>query len=242
MKSAYTVLGIPGNASAEDVQIAYKVAMTRFSKEKLVEDPGLVTKRDEITEAYKVLSSAEMRAAHDRKLNAAAQSPVRVPMRQVHADEEPSGSGRLFKTLALLVVLLFGIGGVMQYQRSQREAERAEQQERDHMTAIHEAMQAKARQLELDAAREKAQQDADLADKKLRAEAANASARAAINSMMAANAQANAIAQANLASQRAAAQAQAQVAANANADRVRMANEAAKLRALCYQNYRRYDC
>ena len=70
MKSAYTVLGVPGNASADDIEQAYLKGTAHYSASKFSDDKSSVDKVLAIRDAYKLLSNYEMRAAHDRKLTA----------------------------------------------------------------------------------------------------------------------------------------------------------------------------
>ena len=70
MRSAYLVLGIPGNATPDDVETAYRSATQVYSPERIASEPGAVDKFNEIKDAYKILRDPQARAAHDRKLSA----------------------------------------------------------------------------------------------------------------------------------------------------------------------------
>lgn len=120
MKSAYLTLGVPGNATREDIQAAYDVAMAFFTKERLVADPSLLQRREQVQEAYKVLSNRELRDAHDRKLAAAAADAAVQPLSMEIA---PSTSAPWRKLLPLLV-LCVAVYAAGQWWESRREAQR----------------------------------------------------------------------------------------------------------------------
>ncbi|MDT8990365.1 hypothetical protein RQP54_05750 [Curvibacter sp. APW13] len=115
MQSAYMVLGVPGNASPQDIEAAYQTAVAFFTKERLVADPSLLNRREQVQEAYKVLSNPALRQAHDRKLSAAAR-PVVVTVQPV--EHSPM---RKLAPLALVCVALLGGG---QWWANKREAQR----------------------------------------------------------------------------------------------------------------------
>lgn len=119
MKSAYLTLGVPGNATREDIQAAYDVAMAFFTKERLVADPSLLQRREQVQEAYKVLSNRELRDAHDRKLAAAADAGV-LPLSMEPATR---ATGPWRKLLPLLVLCL-AVYAAGQWWESRREAQR----------------------------------------------------------------------------------------------------------------------
>lgn len=137
MQSAYMVLGVPGNASPHDIEAAYQTAVSFFTKERLVADPSLLSRREQVQEAYKVLSNPALRQAHDRKLSAAAR-PVVVTVQPA----EPSPMRKLVP-LALLCVALLAGG---QWWASKREAQRQQ--------AL--ALEQQAKQLEAQRAAEEA--------------------------------------------------------------------------------------
>ena len=53
MKSAYATLGVPGNATVEEIAEAFRRVSNHYSRERLVENPNLIEKLDEAREAYK---------------------------------------------------------------------------------------------------------------------------------------------------------------------------------------------
>lgn len=119
MKSAYLTLGVPGNATREDIQAAYDVAMAFFTKERLVADPSLLQRREQVQEAYKVLSNRELRDAHDRKLAAAADAGV-LPLSM----EPATRAAGPWRKLLPLLVLCLAVYAAGQWWESRREAQR----------------------------------------------------------------------------------------------------------------------
>src|SRR6478736_8397708 len=63
----YEVLGVPKNASEEEIKKAYrKMAMKHHPDRNQGDDKGAEAKFKEVKEAYEMLSSAEKRAAYDQ--------------------------------------------------------------------------------------------------------------------------------------------------------------------------------
>ncbi|WP_431274461.1 DnaJ domain-containing protein [Variovorax ureilyticus] len=168
MKSAYATLGIPGNASAEDIAEAFRRVSSHYSRERLVENPDLAEKLNEAREAYKVLSNQETREAHDRKLS---QSVARPVVRPVIEDEKASfGLGTLIKVLGVLAIAMFATGAYISHNREQaRQAQAAEELAQKKLEA--EAAAEEARQKEA-AEASKARRDnlAEARERQLRAE------------------------------------------------------------------------
>ncbi len=81
MKSAYSILGIPGNATQSEIDQAFQKATSHYSHERLGDDPEAISRLTDVRNAHKLLSDADMRAAHDRKLNASV--PARVERTRV---------------------------------------------------------------------------------------------------------------------------------------------------------------
>ena len=77
MKSAYMVLGVPGNASPEDIDAAFSHAREVYPPQRLAQEDGAVDKFNEVKQAYGILRDPDARAAHDRKLSRAlSQKPA----------------------------------------------------------------------------------------------------------------------------------------------------------------------
>ena len=108
MKSAYVVLGIPGNANEEEIREAFERARAFYTKEKMVENPELMERYAELREAHKILTTPDLRQLHDRKLASGVVSRGR-PTRIEVVEEQPSGMGTL-KIMGVVVVLMFAIG------------------------------------------------------------------------------------------------------------------------------------
>lgn len=173
MKSAYLTLGLPGNASREDIETAYLTAQAFFTKERLVADPSLLQRREQVQEAYKVLSNAELRAAHDRKLAAATAARQTAPVPSA-VTSEPSPFRKLIP-LALVCVALFAAG---QWWVAQREAQRQQtlllEQQAKQLAAQQAAAEA-ARLREEEAAQRRKVQEDEARERQLRRDAQSAS-------------------------------------------------------------------
>jgi curved DNA-binding protein CbpA len=234
--SAYTVLGVPGNASAEDIKSAFQRAQLFYSPEKMAQDPQAAGRFSEVAQAYKVLSDPGSRAAHDRKLASQAALPVaRAPLSARTSSTPNHKSSHSLLIIGVLTLAVLACGGWLYYKREMARAEVARQQaiaqgekERAQAQAIYE----RARADELAARQEK----------QLRQEADQSLARA-----QAAQVRQNQLQQAALANERYEAQRKEQERRADEQRRVaegqrRLAADKQRIRELCYQNYRRPDC
>lgn len=162
MKSAYATLGIPGNSDEEGIRQAYERATIFYSKQKLVENPALVEKLNEIKEAYKILSSSELRQMHDRKLSiAASSSQVRTAYVE---DPEQSKIGFAFKVILVAAIAMSGIG-IYKYQ-----SHLVKEEARKTKLAEDIALKKQADEEEAKAAQEHAKAEAERARKEAIAE------------------------------------------------------------------------
>jgi curved DNA-binding protein CbpA len=168
MKSAYSILGVPGNATTDEISEAFQRAMQFYSREKLVENPELVDRLDEIKTAYKILSDAEMRLAYDRKLNRPIPNPPTRPVLVV--EKEPFSLRALLAILTVLVVGMFAISGYLSHSREKaRQALAAQELEQKRID--EEAAARAAREKELaDQARANRDRLAEIRERELRAE------------------------------------------------------------------------
>ena len=76
-KDFYEVLGVPDNASADEIKRAYKKLATTYHPDRNPDDPGAEERMKEISEAYGVLRNPEKRAEYDqvRRMSRAGVNP-----------------------------------------------------------------------------------------------------------------------------------------------------------------------
>lgn len=239
MKSAYVVLGIPGNASAEDIEAAYNRARELYSPARLASGNGAVDKFNEVKAAYDILRVPDSRAAHDRKL--AAPRP-NVERRRVTIIEDVPPSRTYLRIGLVLVAVLFCGGLFVSYKNVEARRQQAalELQQKQQEAKEREEQRIDAERLERERAIAKARSDAD--ERNFAAEGRMAAARAA-------NERARQDAVATRMQHMAITETQRQDAARVAEDR-RNAQEAQRrteadkrrIRELCLQQYRRPDC
>ncbi len=181
MKSAYVTLGVPGNAQVEDIQDAYQKALGHYSKEKLVADPSLSTRLDEIKEAYKILSNADLRQAHDRKITGLVAPKVIRVVEPVAA--ESTGTSFILKFMVLLCIAILLIWGLVSHQHE--EARKARELKEAKELALKREEDEKAASAEREAAAATARRDAADAlaarnERQLRAESSVLAQRAQV--------------------------------------------------------------
>jgi curved DNA-binding protein CbpA len=234
MKSAYSVLGIPGNAGSEEIEEAFLRGSSHYSGQRLVADPKAIDKLVELREAHKLLTNPELRAAHDRKLSAARNSSPPQARVVIEKEETPWFSKPL-NLIALAVIFMFASGGYMSYSRMQERKEQAVREIAQQKLDAEAALKAERMQEQAEAARARQMAENDRREQQLRRDSsAVASIASYSNVQREANAQRD--------SQR-----QAQEAKNEERQRAadaarRLAQDKQRIRELCYQNYRRYDC
>lgn len=236
MKSAYQTLGLPGNATTDDIEAAYRAAMAFFTKERLVADPGLLTRREQVQEAFKVLSNPSLRQAHDRKLAAVAR-PVVVTV----AEQPPSLRGKLVP-LAVICLILFGVGqwwtAKREVQRQQALALVQQAQQLEAQQAAHEA----ARRAEEENEQRRKKQEEEARDRQLRRDSQYAAqqTQTIVNQQLQYQRQ---VAQEEERSRRQAKQEEAQRQRDAEyAAQKQQARDQTQLRNLCIINYGRPNC
>lgn len=240
MKSAYQTLGLPGNASREDIEAAYLAAQAFFTQERLVADPTLLQRREQVQDAYKVLSNAELRAAHDRKLAAATAGRQTMP-EPAEVASEPSLFRKLIP-LALVCVALYAAG---QWWVAKREAQRQQtlmlEQQAQQLAAQQAATEAARLREEEAAQRRKAQED-EARERQLRRDAQTASqqTQSIVNQQLQYQRQ---LTQEEERRQSQAKQEESQRQRNAeNAAQQQRARDQAQLRNLCIINHGRPNC
>lgn len=244
MKSAYSILGIPGNATQTEIDQAFQQASVHYSHARVADDPDSATRLVDVRDAYKLLSNADMRAAHDRKLGAAlAVRPERT--RVLIEAEAPSWYRQPMVILALLVVGVFAVGGYMSHTRTQlrkAQAEQAALELAQKKLDAEAAAAAEAQQRRLDAERARAEARADSQERQLRAESA-AIARTVANS----NQQQESSMLRQIEADRREKQRRENEVKNEERQRVneaqrRLAADKQRIRELCYQQYRQTNC
>ncbi len=240
MRSAYLVLGVPGNATPDEIESAFRKSERQFPRQRLAEEEGALLRFGEIKEAYKVLRDPEARAAHDRKLQAGTAAKPRP--RTVIVEAEPSGMGRMIVIGLVLAAALFGAGAFQQWRVAQARKEQA-------------ALELAAKKAAAEAADRKREQDERLAElraqqarqaedneRRLAIESHSADARAQAAMRMQEAMAYNARRQEAYEQQRQEAARQDQERRAAAEARLRTERDKARVRELCWQNYHRGDC
>jgi curved DNA-binding protein CbpA len=256
MKSEYLVLGVPGNASAEDIEEAFNKAKNYYSPSRMAEDAQTVDKFIEVRKAYHVLRDPASRASHDRKLNSAqlVQASAKHSVQQIRQETEPTSS--LVRTLQVMTAVFAVIFAAGFYISSKKEAARieqaaqelaikklaAEEAAKEEQTRASENMH-KAQAAKIERQEQQFQQEQQLRqDQRFRQESLGAIARA----RSAETQRAYQERQAEQAEQREAQRKEYEIKMREqNAVREaqqRLASDKARIRELCYQNYRRPDC
>lgn len=265
MRSAYLVLGVPGNASPEDIEIAFEKAQALYPKERLVSDEGALARFTEVRDAYRVLRDPEMRAAHDRKL-AAATAVTRVDPAHATAgrtlpvvviEREPmEGLTRHAKPVAAGAMVLALVLGAGLWISSRNAEARREMAAQEAMMRQQEAAEADRRRQEeaAQASREERERaQAEAAERRAAYESRQAAVRAnyetrRIESQRAADerqkqyAEEAAQRQKQYAEQRAQAQRESDERRAAMEARMRLEADKRRLREICMQQYGRPDC
>ncbi|MGJ7507252.1 DnaJ domain-containing protein [Variovorax sp. GT1P44] len=243
MISAYVVLGIPGNATPEDVEAAYQRARSTYTRERMAEDARVAEQLNEVIDAHKVLSDPESRAAHDRKLA----RQVSAPSIRRHSDFQPvveqeSGTPRALVIIGLLVAALFAGGYFVQHRRQVAQEELAAKAlETARQQAIAESESRRAAEV---AAGERARADeaAQAKERAFRRESEMALSRAQSADAMKRTLDAQRFAAEQREEQRKEAERAADERRRISEGQRRVAIDKQRIRELCYINYRRYDC
>ncbi len=255
MKSAYLLLGIPGNATADDIAAAFAKAKAHYTPEHMANTPGALERFNEVKTAHEILRNPDTRAAHDRKLLAgttprAASRPVYV------ADEGMSTGVRMLLIGGVVVALMFGTGFYFSNKRQaaavalaaqelavrqQEEAEKQAAHKRDieaerERSRVAAQDAARSRQMEYDSRASLSRSHADQS----RAMALEANVRREQASLQ----------QREQREQRDQQQAVARAASEreqrdrrlASEAQQRLAKDKQRIRELCIQEYRRPDC
>lgn len=243
MKSAYVTLGVPGNAAAQDIEIAFERARLFYTPERLASVEGAVDKFNEVKAAYELLRNPEFRAAHDRKLTAAHSRPPPGGAGYARTVVEEETPGRkLLKAGLWLLAVIFAAGLFIGYKNAEARRQQAalELAMKEQAEKEEERLRLEAQRQEQQRAQQQAQAEAD--DRRLAQEGRMAGAQASAER---ARQEYASVSMQRLALQ----EAQRQEAARRSEEQrsameARRRTEADKMRIrdLCYQQYRRPDC
>ena len=170
MKSAYAILRVPITASDEAIRQAYELAAKHYPKEILIENPSLSESLREVNEAYKILSTKELRQWHDRMLSAAI-SPPRRQMAYPAVDPEPSKWAAL-RIMLIALIALFAIGTYYAQVREESRKARFAHELALKKKAEEDARNAAQEQAAAEAAQATANALAESSERELRAESA----------------------------------------------------------------------
>ncbi|WP_421954831.1 DnaJ domain-containing protein [Polaromonas sp.] len=246
MKSAYLLLGVPGNASKEDIEEAFNKAQNHYSKSRLAGDAQAVEKFLDVKNAYNVLRDDESRAAHDRKLSSAhtpaATAPVRITRTAGTAEPQTPWFLRPLPVLATVVVLVFAIGFYINQKHVAASKAQAEQELQTKKMAEEALKQEEARLAREEIEKSRMARQAEQQDRQFRQEsdrafanARSAEAQRGYQEMQRQQAERND-------AQRKEYETRAREQNLAREAQQRLASDKARIRELCYINYRRYDC
>ncbi|RYF17676.1 MAG: hypothetical protein EOO30_06245 [Comamonadaceae bacterium] len=241
MRSAYLVLGVPGNASQEEIETAFRKSEALFPRERLAEEEGALARLGELKSAYQVLRDPESRAAHDRKLQDAARPPRARP-RTVVVEPEESPYRKLMIAGFVLVALVFGTGAAVSYRNAQIRKEQAAIELATQKAAAEDAERKRMEEERKAAERVRQASQQRIDERRLAVEAQYSAARANAN-LQAAEAQAASARRAETAEQQRREYAQREEERRAAYEaRQRVEADKRRVRELCYQQYRRWDC
>jgi curved DNA-binding protein CbpA len=234
------VLGVPGNASAEEIEQAFAAARAQYTPERIAASESALDKFNELKLAYEILRKPDARAAHDRKI-AGGHSPVARARAAVPVEEVRPTHGLLKSALVLLTVLALG-GGYISYRNAEARREQAELELQARQLEAKEREQ-KRRDAEREAQAEAAARAKTEADERRFAAESSAAAQRATyernrQEAVAAQMQRNAAMEA----QRQDALRVAEERRNAMEARNRVEADKRRIRELCMLQYRRPDC
>jgi len=238
MRSAYMVLGVPGDATVDEIEAAFSKAERMFTRERLAQEDGALARLGELKSAYQVLRDPASRAAHDRKLSEPARSSGQAT-RVIVRHEQPAGGSGVLKAVLWLIALSILTGAVVSWRNAEarKEQEIAARKEAEAQAArAREEEQKLAAQRAAAAAQAEANEQQLMRDAQLSAARANAAMRAQEANATYARRQ-EAAEQQRQESMRRSEEYRAAAEARARTERDKQ-----RVRELCYQQYRRADC
>jgi hypothetical protein len=241
MRSAYLVLGVPGDASPQEIELAFQRAEAQFPRERLAQEDGALARLAEIRTAYRLLRDPAARAAHDRKLQQQVHpAPVRRPIVVVEAEASPMR--RMLVAGLFLLAAVFAAGIYVHHRNAEARRLHAEQELAAQKAAEQEAQRKREEDERLAAQRAAMAAQAEANERRLAAESRAVAYRASAD-MRAQEAAALQARRVELAEQ------QRRDAYRANEDRraaeearMRTERDKQRVRELCLQLYRRPDC
>lgn len=250
MRSAYQILGVPGNASQQEIDDAYANAQKLFTPERIAAGGTDFGRFTELKQAYQVLRDPESRAAHDRKLASAAPAvrarakEAEPPPRERVALSMPRPEGPAL-WIGAAVVLLLGMGAFGYYVNARNVETRRLIEAQEQAARLEAEQEAQRKQQEAERAAAQAARD------KARAEAQDR--QLSMQTQMSASRVAAEVRRDEYAAQRAEREQeyrtrmaeqqrrQDEYQAAREAER-RIAEDKRRVRELCMLNYRRPDC
>lgn len=244
MKSAYLVLGIPGNASNEDIELAFSNATAYYTPSRLASESAEVDKFLDIKNAYQILKDPASRAAHDRKLNAAiGASGARIRSSvTVYAEAESSWFMRPFPLIVLAAFVVFSIGYFVNQKRENAAKELVTKELKIKQLATEEAEKEAAQRAKEESYKAQLARKNEQQERQFRQESDRAFANARSAELQRGYQDMQRDAAAQQAEQRKEREAVSREQSLVREAQQRVANDKARIRELCYQNYRRYDC
>jgi curved DNA-binding protein CbpA len=236
------VLGVPGNASPEEIEAAFGKAERLFPRERLAQEEGALARLNEIRAAYQVLRDPESRAAHDRKLQ--QQPGPGTPRRPVLVvtEEEPSPLRKVLAAGTCVLALVLAAGILVSYRNAEARRLQAAQELAAQQATAEEARQKREEQERLVAQRAALAAQAEANERRLAAESRMAAVRSASEMRMQEAAAAYAQRVELAEQQRREANRLSEERRAAAEARMRTERDKQRVRELCMQQYSRPDC
>lgn len=245
MKSAYLVLGVPGNATREDIEAAFEKAKSFYSPARLAADPQAVDKFLEVKTAHQILRDDESRAAHDRKLSGAKANAAPTPRMDRSLSLQPAEAPWPVRALPILLAVVLVIFATAFYVNHKRETARKAQEAQELQLKAQAEEEEKKEALRLateEANRQQLAKRAEQQERQFRQESERAISNARYSEAQRSYQESQRQSNEQREAQRKDYEARTREQNEARAADQRLARDKARIRELCYQNYRRYDC
>ena len=247
MQSAYSVLGVPGNASRADIDEAFEKAQAHYSDQKITLDPQAAERFVDIKNAYRVLRDEESRAGHDRKLDASAGRSAHTPSTRrqttpLVVEPHTSRISMWLQFIAVALILLVVSGFYFNSKKETARKERVALELKTQQLAAAEAEKEELRKTTDDTYRAKLAFINEQKDLQFRQESSHAISRARSAEIQNINQDAQRVNTEQREAQRKEYEAKTREQNAAREAQQRLAMDKARIRELCYQNYRRPDC